>query len=191
VLAKYRSTWSHGKTLCFAKAFLSYLTKLRADARFKGFHLFLDLPRTVKVQKRVTTRIVVQDDVECALLHIRDAEHDGRLSKKRAEHYRAFVLFGAYIGQRSVSTMAKLTVGQCREALESDPPCLLVKAPQDKIHMEHYVPLHPTVMSALRPLLDSKKGGEPLFESNSFQMLGKTRENTDVTVQRTLRFWGT
>ncbi|MGZ4924337.1 MAG: hypothetical protein ACXV5H_10360 [Halobacteriota archaeon] len=170
VLTKYDSTWSHGKTLCFGKAFLSYLTKVHLDVRFKGFQLFLDLPKTVKVQKRVTTRIVTQKDIERVLQHIQDAEQDGRLNKVRADQYQAFVLFGAYTGQRSVSTIARLSVGQCREAIESDPPCMLVKASQDKIHMEHYVPLHPAVISALRPLFDGRKDEEPLFEYNSFQM---------------------
>ncbi|MGZ4846899.1 MAG: hypothetical protein ACXV2B_03775 [Halobacteriota archaeon] len=170
VLTKYHSAWSHGKTLSFAKAFLSYLTKLHLDGRYKGFHLFLDLPKTVKIQKRVTARIVTQDDIQRVLRHIKDAEQNGRLGKERADQYRAFVLFGAYTGQRSVATMARLTVGQCREAVESDPACLLVKAHQDKIHMEHYVPLHPVVISSLRHLFDGKKDGEPLFEYNSFQM---------------------
>ncbi|MGZ4922130.1 MAG: hypothetical protein ACXV3U_08075 [Halobacteriota archaeon] len=48
VLAKYHSTWSHGKSLSFAKAFLSHLTKLHLDGRYKGFHLFLDLQRACK-----------------------------------------------------------------------------------------------------------------------------------------------
>ncbi len=170
VLTKYHSIWSHGKTLSFAKAFLSYLTKLHFDARYKGFHLFLDLPKTVKVQKRVTARIVVPDDIERVLANITVAEHDGRIGKVRADQYRAFVLFGAYTGQRSVSTMARLTVGQCREATQSNPPCLLVKASQDKIHMEHYVPLHPAVVRALTPLFNGKKDEELLFAYNSFQM---------------------
>jgi hypothetical protein len=52
----------------------------------------------------------------------------------------------------------------------SNPPCLLVNASQDKIHMEHYVPLHGVVIGALRPLFDGKKDEELLFEYNSFQM---------------------
>ena len=51
VLTKYHSTWSHAKTQSFAKAFLSYLTKLHLDARFKGLDLFLDLPKNSKNPK--------------------------------------------------------------------------------------------------------------------------------------------
>ncbi|MGZ4865118.1 MAG: hypothetical protein ACXVI0_10105 [Halobacteriota archaeon] len=176
VLVKYRSAWSHGKTLSFAKAFLSYLTKLHLDGRYKGFHLFLDLPKAVKVQKRVTARIITRDDIDRVLQCIQHAEQGGRLDRVRAEQYRAFVLFGAYTGQRSVSTIARLNVGQCRQAIESDPPCLRVNASQDKIHMEHYVPLHPAVISCLRPLFDGKKDGKPLFEYNSFQMWVKRQQ---------------
>jgi len=144
--------------------------KLYLDGRYKGFHLFLDLPKAVKVQKRVTARIITPDDIDRVLQYIQDAEQGGRLDRIRAEQYRAFVLFGVYTGQRSVSTIARLKVGQCREAIEADPQCLLVKASQDKIHMEHYVPLHPCVIGSLRPLFDGKKGGERLFQYNSIQM---------------------
>jgi hypothetical protein len=89
-----------------------------------------------------------------------------------AQQYRALVLFGAYTGQRSVSTIARLDVEQCREAIETGPPCLLVKASQDKSHIEHCVPLHPAVISSLRPLFDGKRDTEPLFDYNSFQMCG-------------------
>ncbi|MGZ7198256.1 MAG: hypothetical protein ACXVIW_07470 [Halobacteriota archaeon] len=72
--------------------------------------------------------------------------------------------------------MATLNVGQCRQAIESDPLGLLVKASQDKIHMEHYVPLHPSVISSLRPLFDGKTDEEPLFKYNSIQMWVKRGE---------------
>ncbi|MGZ7171960.1 MAG: hypothetical protein ACXVI1_12260 [Halobacteriota archaeon] len=107
VLTKYRSAWSHGKTLSFPKVFLDDLTKLHLDGRYKGFHLFVDLPKAVKVQKRVTSRIVVPDDIKQVLAIIQDAEQDSRIKTARAEQYRTFTLVGAYTGQRSVSTMAR------------------------------------------------------------------------------------
>ena len=36
--------------------------------------------------------------------------------------------------------------------------------------MERYAPLHPVVVRALQPLFNGKRGAEPLFEYNSFQM---------------------
>jgi hypothetical protein len=50
--------------------------------------------------------------------------------------------------------MMKLAVGQLREALEAPTPVLRVESHQDKIRMAHYVPLHPQVIEAIRPLLE-------------------------------------
>ncbi|MGB9371906.1 MAG: hypothetical protein WCB79_08265 [Halobacteriota archaeon] len=75
-----------------------------------------------------------------------------------------------------MATIARLTVDQFRKALELDKPVPLVSAEQDKIRMEHYVLLHPIVVSALSPLLDIKKDEERLFEYNSFQMWVKRQQ---------------
>ncbi len=81
----------------------------------------------------------------------------GELSREKARHYEAMVIFGAYTGQRRTSTTSRLTVGQFREALTYDKPVLHVKPEQDKIRMEHYVPLHPRVVKAVHPLLNEEK----------------------------------
>ncbi|MEI7826757.1 MAG: hypothetical protein WCI87_03045 [Euryarchaeota archaeon] len=70
----------------------------------------------------------------------RNAEKAGFLSSDRAAHYTAFVLTAAFIRQRSLATIAKLTVGQFRGALQFDKPCIEVQSSQDKIKMQHYVP---------------------------------------------------
>ncbi|MGZ4921766.1 MAG: hypothetical protein ACXV3U_06195 [Halobacteriota archaeon] len=51
-LKRYRSSWSHGKTLAFAKAFLKHLTKTRLDSRYAAFAVFLEMPKTVRFGKR-------------------------------------------------------------------------------------------------------------------------------------------
>jgi hypothetical protein len=101
------------------------------------------------VRKNVTNRIITKEDIESILDHIRRAESRGIISKSRAEQYIAFTVFGALTGQRSMATMMKLTVGQLREALQAPKPVLLVEPSQDKIRMEHYVPLHPQVIEAI------------------------------------------
>jgi len=169
-LTKYKSYWSHGKQLAFAKAFLKYLTKIKLDNRYYAFELFLDRPKTLKERKRVTSRIITKEDIENILTRIRKSEHDGYISHERALRYIAFVIFGAYTGQRSLSTISRLTARQLRNALESEKLVLCVKSSQDKIRMEHYVPLHPRVIDALRPLLDEKTDDEPMFAYNSFNM---------------------
>jgi hypothetical protein len=89
---------------------------------------------------------------------------------QRARQYTAFILFGAYTGQRSLSTISKLKIGQFRKALQSDKPCIEIYSSQDKIKMQHYVPLHSQVIQAIKPLLDGKSDDELAFEYNSLVM---------------------
>ncbi|HXY87386.1 MAG TPA: hypothetical protein VEG44_03005, partial [Candidatus Acidoferrales bacterium] len=167
ILAKYNSYWSHGKQLSFAKAFLKYLTRIKLDNRYYAFEVFLDRPKTLKERKRVTSRIITKDDIENILSHIRNSEQDGYISHDRALRYIAFVVFGAYTGQRSLSTISKLMVGQFRNVLQGEMPVICVKSSQDKIRMEHYVPLHPQVVDALRPLLEGRADDEAMFAYNN------------------------
>ncbi len=124
VLAKYQSQWSKSKTVAFAKAFLRYLTKTRLDTRYQAFTIFLELPRAVKERKNVTNRIITKDDITSVLKHIKTANRRGEISHYRSAQYTAFVLFGAYTGQRTVATMAKLTVGQFNETISREKPVL-------------------------------------------------------------------
>ncbi|MFZ0011285.1 MAG: hypothetical protein WAL97_05200 [Halobacteriota archaeon] len=169
VLSKYQSEWSHNKVLSFAKAFLKYLTKVRLDTRYHAFEVFLERPRTIKNRNNVTNRIVMKGDIENVLAHIYNVERKGHINRYRGQNYTAFVMFGAFTGQRSLSTISKLTIGQFREALQSDKPCIEVQSSQDKIKMQHYVPLHPQVIQAIEPLVDGRNDDEPLFEYNSLE----------------------
>ena len=153
VLEKYDSPHSHSKVLSFAKSLLKFLATTRAEPRYLTFAPYLELPKTVKERKSVTSRIVVKEDICNILQYIESAEREGKISPERSAQYSAFILFGAYTGQRSEATIAKLTVGQLREAMAADKPVLLVDSSQDKIRMSHYVPLHPRVVEALKPLL--------------------------------------
>jgi integrase len=169
-LERYKSEDSKSKMLSFAVAFLKYLTKTRLDNRYHAFSIFLERPKTLKQRKRVTNRIITKHDIENILTHIKTAESEGRLNTYRAQQYAAFILFGAYTGQRSNATVSKLTVKQFREALQLEKPVIRVKASQDKIRMEHYVPLHSQVVEALKLLLDGRADDKLMFEYNSFAM---------------------
>ena len=175
-LAKYESEDSKSKVLTFAVAFLKQLAKTHLDARYRSFELFLERPRRIKVRKNVTNRIVTKEDIERVLDHIHSAECRGIISRSRAEQYTAFTVFGAFTGQRSMATMMKLTVGQFREALTADKPVILVAASQDKIRMEHYVPLHKEVLNAVKPLLDGRSTDELMFTHGSFWMWVKRQK---------------
>jgi hypothetical protein len=175
-LAKYKSEDSKSKVLTFAAAFLKHLAKIHLDVRYRSFELFLERPRRVKVRKNVTSRIITKEDIESILDHIRRAESRGIISKSRAEQYIAFTVFGALTGQRSMATMMKLTVGQFRESLRAAKPVLRVEPSQDKIRMEHYVPLHPQVVETIQPLLNGKKDDEAVFQHGSFWMWVKRQK---------------
>ncbi len=74
-----------------------------------------------------------------------------------------------------MATIARLTVGQFKEAFKSKKPCVHVFPYQDKIRMEHYVPLHPLVVDAVKPLLGGRSDDDLLFEFNSLSMWLKRR----------------
>ena len=168
VLKKYDIEDSKSKMLAFTKAFLKYLTKTRLDTNYQAFEVFLDRPKALKEQKRVTSRIITKNDIENILAYIKKSQSEGRISDNRALQYNAFVIFGAYTGQRSLATTSRLTIGQFKDALKSENPVLCVKSSQDKIKMEHYVPLHKQVIEAIQPLLDRRDNNEFMFEYNSF-----------------------
>lgn len=125
-LKKYQSESATGKTFSFAKGFLKYLTKTKLDARYYAVEIFLDRPKKLKIRKNVTNRIITKDDIENILTYIQTAHNEGRINQLRAQHYTAFILFWAYMGQRSMATMMKLTVGQFRQALQMEKPLLQV-----------------------------------------------------------------
>jgi len=167
-LEEYKSTDSHSKVLSFAKSFLKFLTTTRSEPRYQTFAPYLELPKAIKERKSVTSRIITKEDINNVLQYIKRAERDGKISPERSAQYSAFVLFGAYTGQRSEATIAELTVGQFREAMAADKPVLLVEASQDKVRMSHYVPLHHRVVETLKPLLGGRDDYELMFTHGSF-----------------------
>jgi len=136
VLNKYQSEDSKGKMLAFAKAFLTYLTKMKLDTRYHAFEVFLEMPKALKKRKDITSRVITKEDIEIILSYVRKSELDGSICHSRALQYAAFVVFGAYTGQRSLATASKLTVGQFRAALQFQKPVLHVESSQDKIKMD-------------------------------------------------------
>ncbi|MFZ0011881.1 MAG: hypothetical protein WAL97_08265 [Halobacteriota archaeon] len=169
VLIKYRDNDAKRKVLQFARAFLRFMAKISFDQRYAAFDLFLQLPRSVKEQKRVTDRIVTKEDVENVLAAIGHANRSGSIDAYHCLNYKAMVMFGAFTGQRPLVTIARLTVGQFKEALKLEKPVVNIFPEQDKIRMQHYCPLHPQVVEAILPLLDGRQDNTPIFEQLSFQ----------------------
>ncbi len=132
------------------------------------FQLFLEKPRTRKERKNITSRIITESDIETILSTLQKAKRKGVIDEDHALQFCAFVLFGAYTGQRPYSTISKLRVGQFKEALQHEKPTLHVEATQDKIRMAHYVPLHPQLTEVLSTLCNGRANKAPMFTFVSF-----------------------
>ena len=176
VLDKYASPYSHAKVLSFAVSFLKFQAKTKMEPRYTSFDGYLEMPKAVRERRSITQRIVTKDDIENVLRHIKQAEKRGDINTERSAKYSAFVIFGAFTGQRSLATMAKLTVGQFREALRGEKPALQVETLQDKTRMSHFVPLHPQVVKAVQATLGGRKNEEQAFAYHSFQMWTKRQK---------------
>ena len=130
--------------------------KAHFDSRYKEFELFLEMPKAVKESKRITQRKVTTEDIKTVLSAIEEGRENREFTTRQYQNCKALVLFHAYTGQRPIATIRKLTVGQFRAALRRDPPVLDVLPQQDKIRMQHYVPLHPCVVATVTPLLNGR-----------------------------------
>jgi hypothetical protein len=94
----------------------------------------------------------------------------GSINKEHAQQFAGIVLFGAFTGQRPYSTIKQLRVEQFREALKLEKPVVHVESAQDKIRMEHYVPLHPQLACMTELLCEDKEGSEKMFMLESFRL---------------------
>ena len=128
LFSKYADQYAQSKVLNFTKGFLKYQAKLTLDPRYCAFNMFLEKPKVLKAQKRMTSRIVTKDDIETVLAEIKENTLRGSIDKAHARQFSAIVLFGAYTGQRPYSTIAQLRVEQFREALQLEKPVVQVEA---------------------------------------------------------------
>ena len=157
----YPSDSSRQKCFIYTRAFMKFLHKTRFDPRLISYLTMFEKPKT-KTHKILHARIVTKQDIQNTLTRINEAD----LSPTQKLQYRSLILFLAYSGQR-VTTAARITVKQIREALRQDPPVLTVKPEQDKIRMQHYVPLHPTIVPLLTELIAKRADDELAFSYTS------------------------
>jgi hypothetical protein len=181
--ARYTDVYARRKVLNFAAAFLKYLTKTHFDARYQAFDLFLKMPKGLKTRKHVTSRIITKEDVENVLSAIQTAYQNNEIDWDHYLHFKAIVLFSAFTGQRPQATTARLTVGQFRAAVRHKNPVIDVLSEQDKIRMQHYCPLHPQVVDAVRLLLDGPRNDEPMFKQLSFERWLEAAEDPAFTLR--------
>jgi hypothetical protein len=166
---KYDDFYAQSKVLNFTKGFLKYQAKLTLDPRYLAFDMFLDKPRVRKIKKKMTARVVTKDDIEYVLAVITETMLQGAIDEAPARQFIGIVLFGAFTGQRPYSTIAQLRVEQFSEALQLEKPVIHVESAQDKIRMEHYVPVHPQLAGVVTILGDSRDGSERMFILESFR----------------------
>jgi integrase len=166
---KYDDFYAQSKVLNFTKGFLKYQAKLTLDPRYLAFDMFLEKPRVRKIKKKMTARVVTKDDIEHVLAVIKQQMLRGAIGEEHARQFAGVVLFGAFTGQRPYSTIKQLRVEQFREALKLEKPVVHVEPAQDKIRMEHYVPLHPQLAGVMGGLCDGREGAESMFILESFR----------------------
>jgi hypothetical protein len=100
---------------------------MRLDTRYISFELFLEMPKLIKKRMAVTCALSHTPTSRTCLCTL-NAELEGRITSYRALEYTAFILFSAYTGQRSMATVATLTVKQFRKALASEEPIIYERA---------------------------------------------------------------
>ncbi|WP_292349729.1 hypothetical protein [Methanoregula sp. PtaU1.Bin006] len=130
------------------------------DSKILSYHSIFEKPKNRHPIKLLTSRIIVQEDIQKALGEI---ENDSVLSDAKKLNYRSLILFLSYSGQRTI-TASRLTVNQFKMALEQNPPVLTVNAEQDKIRMAHYVPLHPVIIPLIEKEIDGKTDTDLVFD---------------------------
>jgi len=99
VLDKYKSADSHSKILGLVTAFLRFLATTHSQPQYQSVAPCLERPKTVKVRKNITDRIVTKEDIENVLRHIKSAEERGAISGEHSAKLSAFVILGAFTGQ--------------------------------------------------------------------------------------------
>jgi hypothetical protein len=60
--------------------------------------------------------------------------------------------------------IARLTVGQFKEALKLEKPVVDILPEQDKVRMQHYTPLHAQVVEAVLPVIEGRGDHELVFD---------------------------
>jgi integrase len=158
VLSTYKSHDSWGKILGFVKSFLTHLSQIHLNTNYKNFDVYLEKPKIRKERKLLTSRIITSDDIKSALHSIEASD----LSYDKKLNFKTTLLFLAYSGQR-VITASRLTVKQIKDALSKSPNVLTIEASQDKIRLEHYVPIHPTLISLLNESIHGRSDSESAF----------------------------
>lgn len=116
-----------------------------------AFLPIFEKPKSKKKFKLLTSRIIIEDDIRNTLAAL---NADISIPESRKANFKTLIQFLAYSGQRPL-TASKVSIKQLEEALSCSPPVLKIEAAQDKIGMEHYVPLHPNIVADLTGVINN------------------------------------
>jgi hypothetical protein len=130
------------------------------DAKILSYHAIFERPKNKQPIKLLTSRITIQEDIQKTLNEI---DKDATISEEKKLNYQSLILFLSYSGQRTV-TVSRLTTKQFSEALNQNPPVLTVEAEQDKIRLQHYVPIHPVLMPFIKKVIIGKSDSDAVFD---------------------------
>jgi len=159
-IAKCKSVSALEKCFNYTRAFFNYLYKLTMNPKILSYHSIFERPKNRQPIKLLTSRIIVQEDIQKALNSIAS---DSELTDVKRLNYQSLILFLSYSGQRTI-TASRLTVSQFKTALERDPHVLTVDAEQDKIRLQHYVPLHPVLIPIIEKIITGKNEDDLVFD---------------------------
>jgi len=130
------------------------------NPKILSYHSIFERPKNRQTIKLLTSRIIIQEDIGAALNAI---VNDPEPSETRKLNFQTAILFLSYSGQRTI-TASRLTVSQFKTALARELPVLTVRAEQDKIRMEHYVPLHPVLIPLIEQVIKGKQDNDLVFD---------------------------
>ncbi len=160
----------------YTRAFFTYLYKKRLDPMILAYLSIFEKPKAKRKFKLLTSRIIIDEDIRNALTAL---QADTSIQDSRKANFMALIQFLAYSGQRPI-TASKVSMQQLTEALSHSPPVLKVEASQDKIGMEHYVPIHPNLIGSLTAVINDTdrfwdRTGKVDGSYRSFDYLGACR----------------
>ncbi len=131
------------------KNFLEWLYKRTGEDEFRKLQEILETP--TKPSKKLNQILIREGDVKNLINALWESEEYSYYQKLK---YTTAILFGAYTGQRPMSTMSRLTKEELEEAINRDPPLIYISEEKDKESFPHWVPLHPTLVQWLRKYLE-------------------------------------
>ncbi|MDK2782061.1 MAG: hypothetical protein PWR13_1089 [Archaeoglobi archaeon] len=119
--------------------FLEWLAKVTGNEEVRRMKEVLEAP--VRPVRKFNRIIIREQDIHNLIKEVWKKDPSAYLKLKHISG----ILFASYTGQRPMSTVAKITVDELREAVSRFPPVLWIPENKDKEGFPHWVPIHPVL----------------------------------------------